>query len=183
MIARICAICISKCTNFERRASSFSSVVLPERVPIPSRSEPEPLGEPKFEEEAGRRYRHICSVAHTFHEKSWETTKLGCRHLDKTKPEKAREREKYRARSNRKWLEPNGYGQCLHTPSPRWCCALPHRWNAWVRVEEQHVVTMHTQSCVAKTVLESHQRILPSTRFAPQYVVLRRSCLCRRDGL
>ena len=55
------------------------------------------------------------------------------------------------------------------TPSPRWCCALPHRWNAWVGVEEQQVVTMHTQSCVAKTVFESHQRVLPSTRFVPQY--------------
>ena len=50
--AGICAICVSKCTNFERRASSFSSVVLPQQVPIPSRSEPEPLGEPKFEEES-----------------------------------------------------------------------------------------------------------------------------------
>ena len=46
----ICAICVSKCTIFERRASSFSSVVHPERVPIPSRSEPGPSGEPKFEE-------------------------------------------------------------------------------------------------------------------------------------
>ena len=36
-------ICVSKCT-------SFSSVVLPERVPIPSRSDPGPLGEPKFED-------------------------------------------------------------------------------------------------------------------------------------
>ena len=72
----ICAICVSKYKNFERRASSFASVVLPERVPKPSRSEPEPLGEPELEEEAA------C------HENKLETTKLGCRHLDKTKPEK-----------------------------------------------------------------------------------------------
>ena len=39
----LCEICVSKCT-------SFSSVVLPERVPIPSKSEPGPLGEPKFED-------------------------------------------------------------------------------------------------------------------------------------
>ena len=39
--AGICAIYVS-----------FSSVVLPERVPIPSRSEPEPSREPKFEEES-----------------------------------------------------------------------------------------------------------------------------------
>ena len=57
--AGICAICVSKCTHFERRASSFSSVVLPEQVPIPSRSEPEPLGEPKFEEEACEVSAHL----------------------------------------------------------------------------------------------------------------------------
>ena len=42
----ICTICG---TNFERRASSFSSIVLPERVPIPSKSEPRPSGKPKLD--------------------------------------------------------------------------------------------------------------------------------------
>ena len=34
-----------------------------------------------------RRYWHVRSITRTCHEKGWETTKLGCRHLDKTKPE------------------------------------------------------------------------------------------------
>ena len=53
-----------------------------------------------------RRYRHNCSVARTCHEKGWETTKLGCRHLDKTKPEELVNGKKHRACSGRKWLEP-----------------------------------------------------------------------------
>ena len=49
----ICAICSLNCANCERRASSFSSVVIPERVPVPLKSEPELSEEPKIEEEAG----------------------------------------------------------------------------------------------------------------------------------
>ena len=37
----------------KRRGSSFSSVVITERVPVPLRSEPELLEEPTLEEEAG----------------------------------------------------------------------------------------------------------------------------------
>ena len=51
------------------------------------------------------------SNTRTCHENSWETTKLGCRHLDKKKNRSAREREKHSALSNRKWLlSHNGYG-------------------------------------------------------------------------
>ena len=53
-----------------------------------------------------RRYWHIGPIINACHENSWETTKLGCRHMDKTKPEKLVELEKHRARSNSKWLEP-----------------------------------------------------------------------------
>ena len=50
VIVGICAICSLLCAKCERRASSFSSAVTSGRVPVPSRSEPETSGEPKFEE-------------------------------------------------------------------------------------------------------------------------------------
>ena len=75
-------------------------------MPVPSRSEPEPSGEPKFEEEACAGCLETFVPSHTCHEKSWETTKLGCRHVDNTKPEKLVTQKSHTARSRRKWLEP-----------------------------------------------------------------------------
>ena len=77
------------------------------RYPVPARSGREPFGEPMFEEEAGNGDTGISvpSLARAM-TKDGETTKLGCRHLDKNKTREARARDKHRARSNKKWLEP-----------------------------------------------------------------------------
>ena len=56
-----------------------------------SRSEAESLGEPKFEEESctGDGGTGLSDASSLRGMRSWwETTKEGCRHLDKTKPEK-----------------------------------------------------------------------------------------------
>ena len=57
-----------------------------------------------------RRYRHICSVVHTCHEKRWETTKLGCRHVDKTKPEELVNGKDTAHVRTGNGLSQNGYG-------------------------------------------------------------------------
>ena len=69
--------------------------------------EPELLGEPKFEEIAGEREKkNVWPIANMRHENRWETTKLSCRHMDKSKPEKLVNGKTHRERSNKKWLEP-----------------------------------------------------------------------------
>ena len=52
------------------------------------------------------RHKHVWPIANTRHENRWETTKLSCRHLDKSKPEKLVNGKTHRERLNRKWLEP-----------------------------------------------------------------------------
>ena len=56
------------------------------RNPVPSRSGREPLGDSEVEEEAGAGDigTFVSSLARAM--RKWVTTKLGCRHLDKTKP-------------------------------------------------------------------------------------------------
>ena len=56
-----------------------------------------------------RRYRHICSVAHSCHGKR-EPTKLGCRHLDKTKPETLAKGKNTAHVRTRNGLSQNVYG-------------------------------------------------------------------------
>ena len=65
VIAGIWAICVSKCTNFERRASSFSCVVFLERVPLLWKSWTEPWGEPTFAEKGGEPSKEVCMHLHT----------------------------------------------------------------------------------------------------------------------
>ena len=83
----------------------FSSIVLG-RYPVPSRSGREPLGEPIFEEEAGNgdTGTSVPSLARAMRTgkklQNWVVDTW-----DKT-TRNAREREKHRARSNKKWLEP-----------------------------------------------------------------------------
>ena len=85
--------CASNCESFHAvMASNLSSIELVVRAPTLSRSGTEPSREPKFEEWSGN-IGHICVLciikqARVSHESRWETTQLGCRHLDKTKPEK-----------------------------------------------------------------------------------------------
>ena len=57
--------------------------------PIPSRSGPETIRRAIIRRGTKHRWdRHIGPIMNTCHENRWETTTLGCRHLDKTKPEK-----------------------------------------------------------------------------------------------
>ena len=85
-----------------------------ERWPTPSRSGPEPSGEPKNRRSGWyRRHWHVWSIVNTRHESGWETTKLGCRHRDKTR--KAREQE---------MVLSENYGTIPTLDSKR--CAPPH---------------------------------------------------------
>ena len=59
-----------------------------------------------------RRYWHIRSITRTCHEKGWETTKLGCRHLDKTKPETLVNGKNTVHVRTGNGLSQNGYGIC-----------------------------------------------------------------------
>ena len=87
---------------YKFRKSSFSSVVLPERVEVGTRD----IGEPKFEEEAciGAIGTFVPSVTRAMNKDG----KLQNWIVDTwtRQNQKAREREKHRARSSRKWLEP-----------------------------------------------------------------------------
>ena len=58
-----------------------------------------------------RRYWHIRSFSLTCHEKGWETTKLGCRHLEKTKPETLVNGKNTVHVRTRNGLSQNGYGR------------------------------------------------------------------------
>ena len=78
----------------------FSSIELA-RYPVPSMSGREPSGDTTFEEEGWyRRYWHINSIAHTCHEKRWETTK----------PEKLVNGKNTAHVRTRNGLSHNGYG-------------------------------------------------------------------------
>ena len=88
----------------------FSSIVVA-RYPVPSSSGREPSGEPTFEEEAtnGETATSVPSLAPAMRT-GGKQQNLGCRHLDKAKPE-ALVNEKNSARWNRKWfLSQDGYG-------------------------------------------------------------------------
>ena len=86
--------------------SNFSAIVLVRRPPTPSRSGREPLGEPKFEEEAGG--GDIGTFVPSLTRAMRKAGKLQNWVVDTwtRQNQKAREREKHRARSSRKWLEP-----------------------------------------------------------------------------
>ena len=64
-----------------------------------------------------RRNWHIRSITRTCHENRWETTKLGCKHLDKAKPEAlVNGKNTVRVRTGN-GLSQNGYGCSFANPS------------------------------------------------------------------
>ena len=101
---------------------SFTSIVLV-RYPVATRSGRGIIRRTQIRKGSWqRRYRHICSVGHTFHEKSWET-KLGCRHL-KTKKKKALTQENTAHVRTRNGLSQNSYGQSKGVTSVIFRCSM-----------------------------------------------------------
>ena len=89
--------------------SSFGAV-LPFPPPTLSRSKTEPSGKVLY-----GRIGHICVLciikrARVSHESGWETAKLGCRHLDKTKPEKLVTQKNHTHVRTSDGFSQNGYG-------------------------------------------------------------------------
>ena len=117
----------SICESFlARMASNLSSIEFVERAPTLSRSGTEPSGEPKFEEkscngELGIHGLCIIKRARVCHESRWETTKVGCRHLDKTKPEKLVKQKNHAHVRTRNGSIQNGQRRLPSTKSLRQC--------------------------------------------------------------
>ena len=104
---KLCDLRFEVYTNSKGEHWAFHPLYFQSRCPIPSMSEPEPLGEPYFGEEAcdGGIGTFVPLLTRARRKagklQNWVADNFG---QDKTR--NAREREKHRARSSRKWLEP-----------------------------------------------------------------------------
>ena len=90
----------------------FLSIVLA-RYPVLSRSGREPFGTTVFEEVTVVRDWHVCSIAPTCLVQGWEITKLGCRHLDKSKTEKLVTQKYHTDARTRDGSSQNGNGKSV----------------------------------------------------------------------
>ena len=115
------------CTNI----SLIFSFIVRAQYPVPSRSR----------RRGGwyRRYWHICSIARTCHEKGWESTIQGCRHLDKTKPDKLVNGTNTAHVRTRNGLSQSGYGFLQRDDVPFHCNLLldgsfPSTSGSWIPV-------------------------------------------------